>query len=165
MDTKLILLRGPSGAGKSTIARLLQKDSPRSILLIEQDYYRNTVLGGKPDEKSLVPEMVYENALTILSAGYDVIIEGIFRKQKYLPMFEQLMDNHAGENYMFYFDISFEETVRRHSTRSKATQFGRDEMQDWYDLAEPLSTKNEYIIKEASSLTESTKFIKKIALI
>ena len=33
-----------------------------------------------------------------------------------------------GDEYAYYFDLPFEETVRRHQTRSKEAEFGADEI-------------------------------------
>lgn len=158
MDAKLIILRGPSGAGKSSIARRLQHESSAEVIIIEQDYYRHTVLADKPDDKQIVPKMVYTNAAIALEAGYVVIIEGIFGKEKYLPTFKALLQ-HAKETHIYYFDISFDETVIRHNTRSKRNLFDADEMRKWYYLAEPLGLKNEQIIHESMSEDETISLI------
>ena len=34
--------------------------------------------------------------------------------------------------YSYYFDIPFEETVRRHQTRSKSQEFGEELMRQWW---------------------------------
>lgn len=153
--SKLIILRGPSGAGKSTITKRLQETSNKALLIIEQDYYRHTVFGDRSDEKNLIPELVYENASTLLHAGYNILIEGIFRKEKYKPMFERLMREHSGANYVYFLNVSFEETVKRHSTREKSKLFGHQDMQAWYHMAEPLDVDGEIIIEESSSTDES----------
>lgn len=34
--------------------------------------------------------------------------------------------------HSYYFDIPFEETVRRHQTRSKCQEFGEEHMREWW---------------------------------
>ncbi len=34
--------------------------------------------------------------------------------------------------YAYYFDIPFEETVRRHNTRDKKQEFGEEDMRRWW---------------------------------
>lgn len=34
--------------------------------------------------------------------------------------------------YSYYFDIPFEETIRRHQTRSKSQEFGEEHMRGWW---------------------------------
>jgi predicted kinase len=160
MSTKLIILRGPSGSGKSTVARALQQGSSRNILIIDQDYYRHILLDSKPDEKAIVPELIYQNAMITLNAGYDVIIEGIFRKEKYKPMFERLIRDSGSEVHVYYFDISFEETTKRHTTREKSNLFSAEEMKAWYHLGAPLEIEAEQHIPEYSSEQETIALIR-----
>ena len=159
MSAKLIVLRGPSGSGKTTVARELQYVSQRDIVIVEQDYFRHDFLANKPDEKNIMPEMIYNNTMTALDAGYDVIVEGIFKKEKYKPMFERLMDAFDGEKYVYYFDIGFDETVRRHGTREKSAMFGAKDMKEWYFMAEPLGIDLEYHILETSGADDTIKLI------
>jgi predicted kinase len=146
MANTLILLRGPSGSGKSTIACALQQQSKTDVLIVAQDYYRHTLLNDKPDVRNIVPSMVHEDVQIALDAGYSVIVEGIFRKKKYLPIFQSLIQNFGGKSYIYYFDISFEETARRHATRDKNKLFSAAEMKKWYGMAAPLGFDDEYII-------------------
>lgn len=162
IGTKLIVLRGPSGAGKSTVAKALQQASRRNVLIIEQDYFRHTLLADKPDTKSVVPELVYTEAKLLLDAGYDVVVEGIFRKEKYKPMFERLIEAHSGASYVFYFDIGFEETAKRHATRSKAADFTPDEMKEWFGMAAPLEMSCERVIPEAHTKGQTVSFVRDI---
>ena len=159
MSAKLIVLRGPSGSGKTTVARELQRASRRDIVIVEQDYFRHDFLVNKPDEKNIMPEMIYNNTMTALGAGYDVIVEGIFKKEKYKPMFERLMDAFDGEKYIYYFDIGFDETVRRHGTREKSAMFSAEDMKEWYFMAEPLDVDSEYHIPGISGADETIKLI------
>jgi predicted kinase len=156
----LIILRGPSGAGKSTVAKKLQETSSHDTLIVEQDYYRHILLADRPDAKQIVPEIIYTTTLTALEAGYSVIVEGIFNRDKYLSMFQKLADNFRGETYVYYFDVPFDETVKRHSTRDKVALFGVEEMKTWYLLAGPLGTLGEQVIKKESSETETIALIK-----
>lgn len=160
MQNKLIILRGPSGSGKSTIAHALQEQSHTETLIIDQDYYRHILLGNKPDEKNIVPELVAYNALVALRADYNVIIEGIFRKEKYLKMFERLMQDSAGPSYVYYLDVSFDETAKRHTTRAKSALFSAAEMREWYSLAEPLGVKDEITIPEHMSEADTIRLIR-----
>ena len=34
--------------------------------------------------------------------------------------------------YAYYFDIPFEETLKRHKTRAKSEEFGEKEMREWW---------------------------------
>lgn len=118
--TKLIVLRGPSGSGKSTIAKRLFENAQKPVCLIEQDYYRfifKPAGGGSKPNSSAIHKMIKENTLTALLNGYDVILEGILSVRSYSKVLDNMFEAHGGDNFMYYFDISFDETVRRHNVR------------------------------------------------
>ena len=52
----------------------------------------------------------------------------IFIADWYRELFEVAIELYGSDIYAYYFDIPFDETVRRHQTRSKAAEFGADEI-------------------------------------
>ena len=63
---------------------------------------------------------------------------------------------HAGYDE-YYFDIPFEETVRRHNTRDKKQKFGEEDMRRWWREKDFSSVFNEKIITsdiDADSIVE-----------
>lgn len=160
--TKLIILRGPSGAGKSTVAKELQKRSSRNVALVEQDYFREVMFLHRHEGGEIRRELLATNALIALRGGFDVIIEGILTPDRYHDFFARLFSEHPDENYMFYFDISFDETARRHATREKAKQFSANEMAEWYDFAKPSQFDFEEIIPEHSTVEQTIATIRKL---
>lgn len=160
--SKLIILRGPSGSGKSTTAKELFSKAKNRICLIDQDYYRfifKPVGGGSKPNSSTIHKMIESNVLIALEDGYDVILEGILSVKSYSEVLERIFAKHPNENYMFYFDISFEETVRRHATREKVGDFGEEDMREWYPAAHKSGHELERIIPESFSLQETVDFI------
>src|ERR1700674_3655633 len=79
-----------------------------------------------------VHKMILQDALLGLRDGYDVLLEGILSVKSYREVFAALLDEHPRENYLFYFAVSVEETVRRHRTRQTANLFSEDDMRQWY---------------------------------
>lgn len=162
---KLIIIRGPAGAGKSSVAKAIKDRSDRPTLLIEQDQFRR----GFNDQgaKANVPvwQMVKANTMIGLENGFDVILEGILNIQKphQRETFERIFAAHPNENYIFYIDISFEETIKRHDTRPAKTQFGEEEMKEWWSLASPMGHTHETTIPESSTLEETIRTIAKVA--
>ncbi|WP_240762765.1 hypothetical protein [Micromonospora sp. HM134] len=47
-------------------------------------------------------------------------------------MLHQLIDDHPGPAAVFYLDVSFDETVRRHLGREEPIPVTPDEMRTWY---------------------------------
>lgn len=159
-DTRLIILRGPCGAGKSTVAsRLLE--SPRPTALIEQDPYRFifNVREGEMYSKT-VRQMIRDNVLGALGNGFDVILEGILSTKGYRDVFSTLFREHPRNNYLFYLDVSFEETVRRHSGRAKAALFSEVDMRAWYKPRDVLGYDFERVIDEDSTLDDTLMLIR-----
>lgn len=156
---KLIILRGNSGSGKTTVARKLREASNRKIALVEQDAIRRGILKEKE-----VPDGDYIALMTqivefALQRDYDVILEGILKFERHGSMLERLCGLFS-ETYVYYFDISFEETLRRHATKDRAHEFGEKEMREWYLHQDLTGLKGERIIPEEYSLEQTVKEIK-----
>ncbi|OQA03088.1 MAG: hypothetical protein BWY68_00840 [bacterium ADurb.Bin400] len=164
MHTKFIVLRGPSGSGKSTIAKILFDNAKRKTCLIEQDYYRfifKPAGGGSKPNSDTIHKMITANVLAALENGYDVILEGILSVKSYSKVLDEIFAKHPRENYMFYFDISFEETVRRHHTKParKKEGFNECDMKEWYPGAHKSNHQLEKIIPETFSIKETVNYI------
>jgi len=141
---KLIILRGNSGSGKSTVATALQKRYGRNTMCISQDVVRRDVLYVKDGEGSLCIPLLCE----LLKYGHDhsevTILEGILDNIYYGEVFETANTLFGNKIYAYYFDLSFEETVRRHNTRAKRAEFTEEDMQRWWigrDIADLLEEK------------------------
>ena len=164
MVQKLIILRGPSGSGKSTVAKALFKNAKRKTCLIEQDYYRfifRPQENGSKANSVTIHKMIKENVLTALNDGYDVILEGILSTKSYANDLNEVFNQHPTENYSFYFDITLEETIRRHRTRPlrDTSTYTEDDLRTFYEgVYEPVH-ENEQIISEASSADETLAYI------
>ena len=123
---KLVILRGNSGSGKTTVARVLQRKIGFNTMLISQDEIRRNMLWVKDgiDTKAL-PLMI-----ELLKYGNEhsdiVILEGIMYDEWYSPLFNLANELYGANVYSYYFDIPFEETVRRHQTRSKAKNLAKN---------------------------------------
>lgn len=129
---KLIILRGNSGSGKTTVAKELQKKFGYNTMLISQDEIRRNILWVKDgiDTKAL-PLMI-----ELLKYGYEhsdiVILKGIMYEEWHNLLFKVANELYGSNVYSYYFDIPFEETIRRHQTRSKSQEFGEEHMRGWW---------------------------------
>lgn len=163
--SKLIILRGNSGSGKSTIALALAKASAKKIAIIDADHYRVNMLFPKPIEKDDLAALMKQDVLYCLEQEYTVIWDSIFyandRNKEYLGKF--LTELHPKENFIFDFDVSFEETARRHSLRPKSSAFSVEDMKEWYHPIESLGYDFEYSIPEHNTIEQTISFIKQTA--
>ena len=151
---KLIMLRGNSGSGKTTVAKGLQDHFGRGTMVLSQDMIRREVLkerdGINPPALPLIKQM-----LRYGSENCEVVIlEGIFIADWYRELFEEAIKMYGSDIYAYYFDIPFEETLRRHQTRTKAAEFGADEMREWWKEKDFLDMIKETIITEDKSKEE-----------
>ena len=166
MSSKLIVIRGPSGSGKSTVAKALFKSATRRTCLIEQDYYRFIFRSrddGSKANSATIHKMIKDNVLTALSDGSDVILEGILATQSYVDDLNEIISKHPAENYFFYFDISLEETLRRHHTRpSRNTPtYVEGDLRTFYPGVYIPVHESEKVISEAFSADETLAYITK----
>ena len=161
--TKLIVLRGPSGSGKSTTAKELFKKAKHPICLIQQDHYRfifKPAGGGSKYNADAIHKMIKGDVLIALASGYDVILEGILSVRAYAKILDAIFIKHPSENYMYYFDISLEETLRRHGTRKTASmQFTDDDMREWFSAAHRSNHDLEQIVPESFSAADTLDYI------
>ncbi|MCI6289797.1 MAG: kinase [Eubacteriales bacterium] len=129
---KLIVLRGNSGSGKTSVARDLQEHYGRNTLLISQDMVRREMLKAKDGPETAALPLLMQ-LLEYGSNHHSVtILEGILYADWYRPLLE-LAGRLYGENvYAYYFDLSFEETLRRHQTKPNSGEFGEAEMRRWW---------------------------------
>ena len=67
-----------------------------------------------------------------LDAGFSVVVEGILHPDRYAEMLLQLVRDHRGSTRAYFWDLPFEETLRRHETKDKASEFGEAEMREWW---------------------------------
>lgn len=150
----LILLRGNSASGKTTTAKFLQQALPQGTsLLVSQDVIRRDMLGVKDVPNNLAIELIRH----ICEFGKEhteiVILEGILSAAIYKPMLFDLID--AFEIVLvYYFDLSFEETVIRHKKRPQAQEFGEDSLRKWWLDKDYLEVMNEKTLTQELSQEE-----------
>jgi predicted kinase len=151
-STRLIVLRGNSGSGKSSVAAEIRARHGRGIALVGQDNLRRVVLreGDVPGAANI--GLIDTVARYALGHGFHVIIDGIIRATTYGAMLGALHHDHQGTSRFYYFDVPFDETMRRHAARPQATEFGREEMSGWYRELDLLPGGIEQVIPAASSL-------------
>ena len=129
---RLILLRGNSGSGKTTVARALQRRFGQNTMLISQDAVRRDMLRAKDGENT--PALPLLTALLEYGAAHSgtTILEGILRADWYRPLLVRAAELYGENLYAYYFDLPFEETLRRHQTKPNRAEFGEKELRDWW---------------------------------
>lgn len=147
----LIVLRGNSGSGKSTVARVLQGEL--GAVWIEQDYFRRGILGETGNYSPLTVELIEQAAALALAHGRIVVMDGMFNASRYSESFGRLRDGHTGPSLFYAYDLTLEETLRRHQSRPpKLADFGEKQMRGWYHGWDPLEGIPEQRITAAESV-------------
>ncbi|TDO68218.1 adenylate kinase family enzyme [Kribbella sp. VKM Ac-2571] len=153
-STRLVVLRGNSGSGKSTTARSLRERLGRGTAWVEQDYVRRILLREYDLPGGVNIGLIDLNVRYALDHGYDVVLEGIMDAGRYGDMLRQLTVDHRGTTLHYYFDIPFEETVVRHSTRD-LPGVEPHMMQDWYREHDVLDGIEQTVIGPDCALAET----------
>ncbi len=151
------MIRGNSGSGKSTTAREVRRRYGRGAALVEQDYLRRVLLrehGGTAHEP-VAPALIDATVRTTLGFGYHVILEGILDSAGHGTMLRRLVADHPGPTAVFYLEVSFAETVRRHHRRAEPIPVSEDQMRQWYADRDLLGLPGEHVLPESSTFDES----------
>lgn len=132
-DTRLVILRGNSGSGKTTLAHELQRTQGRERLaVVSQDVVRRDVLWVNDRAGNPAIGLIDLMARYALDRGLSVVIEGILHPERHGEMLRQLARDHVGKTHAYFWEIPFEESLRRHATKPKAAEFGEAEIRGWW---------------------------------
>jgi thymidylate kinase len=156
---RLIVIRGNSGSGKSSVAEGIRASYGPGVAWIEQDYVRRMIFAelDQPDGANIAA--IEQLALLALERGFHALVEGILPSARYAGMLARLARRHTGPSFFFYLDVPFEETVRRHGTRPKASAFDAEEMRSWYQHRDLLDQPRETVIDESSTLPATIELV------
>ena len=154
-STRLIIIRGNSGTGKSALAAAVRAARPRGVAIVGHDQLRREILHVRDYPGTPAAGFVDLSARYALDCGLHTVVEGILHDEIYGGLLRQLITDHRGLSRCYRYDVSFEETLRRHATKPKAAEFGEAEMRQWWRDADPLVGTAEAVIDAESSLTDS----------
>ena len=158
-DSPLIILRGNSGSGKTTVAKLLFDHFHADAMLVSQDVVRRKMLHVEDTPNNPAVELIHRLCLYGNRLNKIVILEGILRRDIYGDMLTKLISDFNGLAHVYYFDIPFDETLRRHATKPNAHEFGEAEMRQWWRSSDVLGVKEEQIFNEKMSADDMLKNI------
>jgi hypothetical protein len=122
------------------------------VAWVEQDYLRRIVL--REHDRPGAPNigLIDQTVRYALDHGFHVILEGILYSPTYGEMVRRLIADHAGVTGVYYFQLPFDETVRRHATRPLSEVVTPEQMRDWYQPCDLLGVPGEQVIDSSSSL-------------
>ena len=158
-NSNLIVIRGNAASGKSSTAQGIRERYGRGIAIVGQDNIRRNILREQDMAGAANIGLIDMTARFALDHGYHVIVEGVLHAAHYGEMLTQLVHDHRGQSRCYYFDVSFDETLRRHLIRPAALDFGEKEMRQWYRPQDYVPSLNEWQISEDVPFTEAIDLI------
>lgn len=156
---KLIIIRGNSGSGKTTVAIALQEKFGRNTMLLSHDMVRREILKvrdgmGTPACPLLINMLQYGRRNCEV-----VILEGILDAACYRELFECAIDEYGSEIFAYYYDIPFEETLRRHETKPNRNDFGESDMRGWWKEKDFIGMIPEKVLTKEMGFDETVEMI------
>lgn len=153
MKSLLITIRGNSSSGKTTLAKGIQTSFRRGhVMCVSQDDIRLGVLNVKDRKNGLTPDLV--KSMVNFGRGRIpiIVLEGIFGKEIYENMFDELQQEFNNHTLNYYYNVPFEETVIRHETSPKVNQFDTTRMASWYLQEDYMSCLSETVLTQDLSI-------------
>ena len=154
--SKLIILRGNSGSGKTSVANALQKCFGPNTMLISHDMIRMQMLhvwGWEGIEKSrplLIDLVKYGSEHSEIT-----ILEGVLDSREYHLLFKACVETFGTRIFAYYYDLPFDETLRRHNTKPNCSDFDEADMRRWWREKDYLSIIPETILTQEITLDET----------
>ena len=145
-STRLIIIRGNSASGKTSVAWAIRERFGYGLAIVSQDVIRRDILRVKDEPGNPAIGLIDLTTRYALDHGYHVVIEGIMSRQSYGEMLTGLVNDHAGSSACFYYDLDFDETIRRHANKPQAVEYGARVMREWYRERDLIPALNETIL-------------------
>ncbi|WP_455484572.1 AAA family ATPase [Eubacterium sp.] len=159
MADTIIIIRGNSGSGKTTAANKLCDELGAECMLLSQDVIRRNILHTKDGENSIAVDLPKDLILFGKKHNSIIILEGILNSVWYKSLFNLIQKN-FNSIYTYYYDIPFDETVKRFQTKSNVSYTEQD-MKRWWNEKDLLGFDNEKIISKDMSVDDMVKMILK----
>lgn len=157
MADAIIIIRGNSGSGKTTVANKLCDKLGEDCMLLSQDIIRRDILHTKDGKESTAVDLLKELVLFGKKHSNIIVLEGILNSSWYKPLFDNIQSS-FDYIYTYYYDLPFEETVKRFQTKNNTTYTTQD-MKRWYNEKDLLGFENEKIILKDMTVDDTLKMI------
>jgi len=129
--------------------------------VVPQDVVRRDRLKVHDREGNLSIELIRQIAEYGKGRCEFVIVEGILNESRYGDMLKNLIQFYDQKAFTYYFDLTFEETVRRYHSRSKKNEFGEDTLRTWWHSKDYLGVIRETLLPNDMSQEDILKLILK----
>lgn len=126
-------------------------------MLLSQDVIRREILHTNDGKNSIAVDLLKK--LIMFGKEYNsiIVLEGILNSVWYEPLFS-LIQKSFDNVYTYYYDIPFDETVKRFQTKRNVSYTEQD-MKRWWNEKDLLGFDNEKIISKNMSVDDVVKII------
>ncbi len=121
-------------------------------MLVSQDVIRRDMLKVGDGRNTLAIPLMKEFLIFGNRHSDIVILEGIMHADWYKSLFELAVQLYGTKIHAYYFDIPFEETLKRHQTKPNCHSFGEEEMRKWWCEKDFSNVLNEVSITEEKEI-------------
>ena len=129
-------------------------------MLLSHDMIRMDMLHVWSTEGIIKSEPLMINLLKYGKANSEItIMEGILPSDAYKKLFETAAEEYGQNIFAYYYDLPFEETLIRHSTKPNRNDFGEADMRRWWREKDYLPMISEKIISNDLSLEDAVSMI------
>lgn len=157
MTDKIIIIRGNSGSGKTTVANELCKRLGADCMLLSQDVIRRDLLHTKDGENSVAIDLLKQLIIFGKAHSNIIVLEGILNFNWYKQLFDCIRKN-FNNIYAYYYDIPFNETVKRFLTKNN-TDYTAQDMKRWWKKNDLIGFNEEKIISKDMSVNDVVEMI------
>jgi predicted kinase len=157
-NSKLIIIRGNSGSGKTTLATALQRHYGRNTMLISQDKIRREMLWVKDIKNNAAIPLLVDLIKYGRENSKVTILEGILYSDIYTRLFQTVVEEYQKNVHAFYFELSFNETLKRHKLK-QTKDFGEDEMKQWWREKDYVNSLQENTLTSNLSISDAVSYI------
>ena len=87
------------------------------------------------------------------------ILEGVLPAKEYNKLFETAVEEYGQNIFAYYYDLPFEETLARHSTKPNRNDFGESDMKRWWKEKDLLPWISENVLDKDVSFEDAIEMI------
>ena len=157
MTDTIVIIRGNSGSGKTTVAKELCEKLGADCMLLSQDVIRREILHTNDGVDNVAIKLLSKLVLFGKEYSNIVVLEGILNSIWYKPLFNTIQ-NSFSKIHLYYYDIPFDETVKRFQTKTNVT-YTEEDMKRWWKEKDLLQFDNEKIISKDMSVSDVVNMI------
>jgi len=125
------------------------------VAIIGHDVLRREILHVRDHPGALSVPYIDLSARFALDHGLDVVVEGILHSESYGEMLARLRDDHVGVTRCYYYELSLDETLRRHRTKALAAEVSEADVASWYRSEDRVAALDEAVFDATVSAADA----------